>query len=213
MSLAVLCSVVCAVAVLAILVTTRGGDRRSEWVFKPVAATAFVAAGLAWGGADSRFGLALVIGLGLSWWGDVLLIPKDRRAFLAGLVAFLLGHLAYATAFALRGVEPAWVAGGALAAGAVAVPVLRWLLPHVEPPMKAPVLAYVTVISAMVALSLGTVAAHGNPWIAVGAIAFFASDLAVARDQFVRREWWNKLWGLPLYFGAQLVLAWCAGAP
>jgi hypothetical protein len=36
---------------------------------------------------------------------------------------------------------------------------------------------------------------------------FYVSDLAVARQRFVAQSWTNKLWGLPLYFGAQLVLA------
>jgi uncharacterized membrane protein YhhN len=78
--------------------------------------------------------------------------------------------------------------------------------------MKLPVLAYMTVISSMVALALGTVAAHGDPWIAVGAIAFYLSDLAVAREKFVSPGWLNRLWGLPLYYGAQMVLSFAAGA-
>ena len=77
--------------------------------------------------------------------------------------------------------------------------------------MKAPVLAYMVVISTMVALAVGTVVAHGNAWIVVGAVGFYLSDLSVARDRFVARGWVNRVWGLPLYFGAQLVLAWCAG--
>jgi hypothetical protein len=35
-----------------------------------------------------------------------------------------------------------------------------------------------------------------------------ASDVAVARDRFVVRSLANSLWGLPLYFVAQLLLAW-----
>ena len=42
----------------------------------------------------------------------------------------------------------------------------------------------------------------------VGAFAFYLSDLAVARQRFVVKSFTNKAWGLPLYFGAQLVLAW-----
>ena len=47
----------------------------------------------------------------------------------------------------------------------------------------------------------------------VGALGFFLSDLAVARERFVAKGFTNKLWGLPLYYGAQLLLAWTAGAP
>jgi uncharacterized membrane protein YhhN len=79
--------------------------------------------------------------------------------------------------------------------------------------MKAPVIAYMVVISAMVALSIGTVALLGNALIVVGAVAFYLSDISVARERFVASTWTNRAWGLPLYFGAQLVLAWCAGRP
>jgi hypothetical protein len=30
----------------------------------------------------------------------------------------------------------------------------------------------------------------------------------VARDQFVAPGYKNRLWGLPLYFGSQMLLAW-----
>ena len=43
------------------------------------------------------------------------------------------------------------------------------------------------------------------------ALAFYASDLAVARDQFVKREFRNRAWGMPLYFYAQMILASQAG--
>jgi hypothetical protein len=36
---------------------------------------------------------------------------------------------------------------------------------------------------------------------------FYASDLSVARDRFVVFRFSNRAWGLPLYFGAQLILA------
>ena len=41
-----------------------------------------------------------------------------------------------------------------------------------------------------------------------GAVLFFVSDLAVARDRFIARTFANKAWGLPLYFSGQLLIAW-----
>jgi hypothetical protein len=78
---------------------------------------------------------------------------------------------------------------------------------HVPAAMKAPVMAYMAVITAMVALAAGTVALHGNAYILLGAVSFYLSDLSVARDRFVVTAFSNKLWGWPLYFGAQIVLA------
>jgi hypothetical protein len=43
--------------------------------------------------------------------------------------------------------------------------------------------------------------------VVVGALAFTASDVSVARDRFVQPAFHNRAWGLPLYFGAQLLLA------
>lgn len=144
----------------------------------------------------------------------MLLIPKGaRRAFAAGLVAFLLGHLAFAVAFAVRGLSGVWLAGGVLATAAVAVPIARWLLPHVPDALRLPVRAYVLVISLMVATAAGAFGATGDAALLAGAVAFFGSDLAVARERFVEKGLANKLWGLPLYYAGQLLLAWTAGAP
>jgi uncharacterized membrane protein YhhN len=97
-----------------------------------------------------------------------------------------------------------------LPVAASSVLALRYLWPHVQanaPKLQWPVLVYVAVISTMLVCAAGASAHVGNPWILVGAIAFYVSDLAVARQRFVAQEFSNKLWGLPLYFGAQLVIA------
>lgn len=181
--------------------------RRLEWVVKPLAALLFLAAGLAAGALSHAWGTALFIGLGLAAVGDVLLIPKDRRSFLAGLVAFLGGHVAYGIAFAMRGLDVPWTLASLAGLALIAAPVLRWLWPHVEGKMRAPVLAYVVVITVMVALAVGTFVQRGDARLLVGAVAFYLSDLAVARDRFVASGFVNKAWGLPLYFYAQLLLA------
>jgi uncharacterized membrane protein YhhN len=73
--------------------------------------------------------------------------------------------------------------------------------------MVGAVRTYMVVIGTMSTLACGVTAA-GGPWqVAVGALAFTASDVSVARDRFVRHEFVNRAWGLPLYFGAQLLLA------
>ena len=77
-------------------------------------------------------GQAICLGLGLSWFGDVFLLSKARRWFLAGLVAFLLGHVAYVVAFALRGLDPAQAALLAPAIAGVGFGVWRWLSPHLS---------------------------------------------------------------------------------
>jgi uncharacterized membrane protein YhhN len=194
-------------AVALLLVAEFRGSHAGVWVAKPLASTGFLGAALAAGAQGSGYGRWVLAGLAVSWLGDVLLIPHARAAFLAGLVSFLLGHVAYAVAFAERGLSVGGVVLAALALVPAALAALRWLGPHVPAEMRLPVRAYVTVISAMVACAVGTEVAASAPAILVGALMFFVSDLAVARDRFVAPGPWNRAWGLPLYYGAQLVLA------
>ena len=39
------------------------------------------------------------------------------------------------------------------------------------------------------------------------AVAFYLSDVSVARDRFVAPGFGNRIWGLPLYYAAQLLFA------
>ena len=73
--------------------------------------------------------------------------------------------------------------------------------------MAAPVVAYVVVISVMVTLAFGSFGDGATLLIPVGATLFFVSDLFVARDKFVAPGTVNRVWGLPLYYGAQILLA------
>jgi uncharacterized membrane protein YhhN len=195
-------------AVAALLLAEGRGLRPGVWIAKPVASAGFVALALACGASGTRYGRWVLVALLLGALGDLLLIPKGaKRSFAAGLVSFLLGHLAFVVAFLVRGTAWPWLLGGALAAGAIGVPLLRWLSPHVPASLRAPVLAYVAVISAMVAAAAGAFGAGAGGTLLAGALGFFASDLAVARERFVEKSFTNKLWGLPLYYAAQLLLA------
>jgi uncharacterized membrane protein YhhN len=191
----------------ALFVAVHRGSKVGEWVFKPLAATGFVISALQHGALQSRYGVLIYLGLCLSWWGDVLLIPKTKKTFLAGLGAFLLAHLAYAAAFVARGMSWTAAIAGFVVLTLPLAAVGRWLLPKVPTSMRLPVRAYMAVITVMVACAMGTVVAHGGLAVLVGALAFYLSDLSVARDRFVSPGFDNKLWGWPLYFGAQLVLA------
>lgn len=189
------------------------GSRVGIWVAKPLAAIGFVAVGLAVGGLDSPAGRWVIGGLVLCLIGDVLLIPRDREhVFQAGIGSFLLGHVAYVGAFITAGID--WgVAAWALAATVIPVViVLRWLLPNVPPDFKIPVYAYTCVISAMVVAAVGAFASGAPLAALIGALLFYASDIAVARDRFVTSSFTNGAWGLPAYFGGQLFIASAAAA-
>jgi uncharacterized membrane protein YhhN len=196
------------VAVAGLLVAEFRRSRAGLWVAKPVASLAFIWAGLTAGALDSGYGQFVLLGLVLCLVGDVLLIPLERPAvFRAGVFAFLAGHVAYSAAFLTRPLDPLGLAAGAVLLAVVVGAVLRWIGPTLPAGMVWPVRVYMIVIGVMSALACGVTAA-GGPWaVAVGALAFTASDVSVARDRFVRHEFVNRAWGLPLYYGAQLLLA------
>jgi uncharacterized membrane protein YhhN len=167
------------------------------------ASLGFVGLALALGGAGTPFGQRVLAALLLSLLGDALLLSAARPMFLAGLVAFLLAHVAYVAAFLGAGVLPLWpLPLLALGVGLT----LRWLWPHLGS-MKGPVVAYCLVIAAMVAAAMGVPSAAVH----AGAVLFFLSDLLVARDRFAAPGFANRAAGLPLYYAAQLLLAGAVG--
>jgi uncharacterized membrane protein YhhN len=181
---------------------------RGKWLCKPLAAAAYVWAALAWGALESTYGRWLLAGLVLCWWGDVLLIPRQRRAwFRAGILAFLVGHLAYIAAFLHLRIGLLGLVMGNLMAAALVWLVWSWLGPRLPSDYRRLVAVYVIVICAMLVAAFA--AADGvDRWaIALGATFFALSDVSVARDRFVTKAFVNRAWGLPLYFAAQLILA------
>lgn len=174
-----------------------GGNRRLEYIAKPLTMAALLVVAATLDPADPTRRLWFVAALGFSLVGDVfLMLPRDR--FLPGLVAFLLAHLCYLGGL-LRG-EPSAV-GLVVGAGAIIVavvvtgrPLLRALRrKHGE--LVAPVAVYIVAISAMVvaAATFGPVAA------AAGALLFAASDSVLARQRFVQTAPWAPVTVMVLY--------------
>lgn len=172
--------------------------RPARAVFKSLCSLGFLLFALSLG-LDSLFAQLIFVGLLLSVVGDVLLLGSNR-AFLAGLAAFLLAHLAYLGAFVQVGTPTLW---GLLLVLAVGYFWLRWLWPYLGS-WKAPVLAYGVIISLMLWAGLGT--ERSEIWL--GAVLFYLSDLFVARQRFVVQQPLNPLLGLPLYYAAQYLLTW-----
>jgi uncharacterized membrane protein YhhN len=178
---------------------TPGGEPSgpSFWLTKGAASACFVALGVI-----SRAAAPMMIALALAFGGDLLLVPKDARVFRAGIVVFLLAHISLSVAFVLLGDESWTRVSFAIPLLIVAAfTVARALLPRVPPTLRAAVVAYMIVISGMVAL------AAGAGWLVVPALAFYANDLLVARDRFVEKRFWHRAVGLPLYYGAMAAFA------
>lgn len=200
----------CGALVGGLLYAERRESVRLKSVFKPAASLAFILAGIAAGAPDSAFGRAILAGLVLCAAGDVLLIARAPRSFLAGMGAFAAGHAAYVAAFLIGGVAvtPAAI-GAALAAAVFAIGLLAWLWRDLKA-FRGPVIFYSLIISVMVAASVGHWSAapsRESAQLALAAAGFAVSDLSVARDQFRARAFFNRLWGLPLYYASQCLFA------
>lgn len=195
------------VAVIALVSSDMRLRRPGRYLFKPLAAAAFLWLALTLGSLDSHYGQVLLVGLLLCAAGDVLLMFKPPGAFLAGLVAFLCGHLAYAVAFYQLPTNASGLAWSALPALALMVGTTLWLRKHLEGPMRIAVPLYMLVITVMLLFAGMTTGQAGATFIIAGAWGFAFSDLAVARHQFINPTPLNGLWGTPLYFFSQMLIA------
>lgn len=196
-----------AVAVSGLVASDWQRQLAGRFICKPLAALSFIWLALLLGATQGSYGQWLLAGLLLCALGDVLLMFEAEGAFLAGLVAFLCGHLLYAVAFTQLPVNSTGLALAAVPGLLLMVATLRWLRPYLQWPMKAAVPLYILVIVAMLVFAGGTWGQPGASLILAGAWGFALSDLAVARRQFVNPSRINGLWGTPLYFSAQLLLA------
>jgi len=172
----------------------------------PLAALAFAAGGRVVGARTLALALALHAA------GDLLL----ERRFLAGLVAFLLGHLAYIALLWPRRRSLDELGGGLrVALGSVALVaslVLAVLVPRLGAGLAVAVPLYVAVLVAMAGSAL--LARPAQPWLAVGATLFVTSDALLALERFVGiASAGAPVW--PSYVLAQLFLSigWLARGP
>lgn len=192
---------------VALVISDLRDFRKGRYLFKPVAAFAFIYVALVVGATQSDYGNWLLAGLMLCLVGDVLLMAESDRFFLAGLFSFLLGHLLYCVAFLQLPLNwgALWIS--LLPTLGLVVAALAWLKPYLPQDMKVGVTAYILVIAAMLGSSSMTYDYVHGTLIVAGAVGFAISDLAVAAEQFVKPSRWNKLWGTPLYFISQMLLA------
>jgi len=205
-----LISFFCASAVAALLFAEYRDNTRLKWLAKPAASASFIAVAVLSGALGSSFCQLVLVGLVFCFAGDVFLISRAPRAFLIGMGAFALGHLAYIGAFTAIGTPlTSMTTIPVILMGLMVFLSLRWLWPNLGS-FRYPVTIYSLIIGVMVIASIQTGApSSASPYwpVALGAVGFAISDIAVARDQFVRREFFNRLWGLPLYYAAQMLLA------
>ncbi len=123
----------------------------------------------------------LAAALALSALGDLALSRPGRRAFLAGMIAFALAHLAYIALMIKAGAAlPPPLPALALILAALSTEI--WLAPRTGA-LRWPVRAYVAVIAAMGLMALGLPGGYGPARAA--ALLFMLSDALLALETFV----------------------------
>jgi uncharacterized membrane protein YhhN len=176
--------------------------RPTELWSKPLTLVALIGAALALDPNDPVVRSWFVVALVLSLVGDVFLLGDDSW-FVAGLAAFLAGHLAYVVGFVLA--EPwRWSSFGlaCIGLGVLAIVVGRRVVAGAvehRTALRVPVASYLGVISLMVA----SAAAAGNWWAVAGAVLFLSSDTILGWRQFVSHRPWMPVAIMVTYHLAQ----------
>ncbi|MFN8018974.1 MAG: lysoplasmalogenase [Acidimicrobiales bacterium] len=181
-----------------------------RYVAKPATLLALIGVAATLTPADPTIRTWMVVGLVLSLGGDVLLMfDDDERFFIAGLVSFLLGHIAYVVGLQLGRESWAWTAVGVavvvVAIATVGRRVVLGVRSGEHPELLGPVIAYLLVISTMVVSAFGTTGA----WAIAGAMLFYASDATLAWNRFLEQRRFGQLAVMVTYHLGQIgLVAW-----
>ena len=185
-------------------------------IFKPLASFGFI--GIAWMGElslSSGYGLALICAFILSTVGDIVLIRQDNLGLALGLSAFLLAHVAYIWAGLTDDFYPLdWTFQSGIRLSVLLVSFLLigrmiylFFKEDIPPKLQIPSLTYIMVIGLMMTSILECAWQNQNMLMAGGALCFWCSDISVAHARFKKAGFLNRLWGLPLYYLAQILFA------
>ena len=206
--IAIAVTVGCLLAASSLVVAEFRNLNAARALSKIAASTAFVLVALALHAAASSYGRLVLLAFVFSWIGDACLLSRRSVPFMAGLCSFLLAQVAFSAAFATGSLSTNTLFVSLIIASAIGAITLRWLWHRLDARYKLAVTAYVVAIVVMCTMAIAHDAASQSWLAAVGAMAFAASDISVARDRFVVSAFINKAWGLPVYYCAQLLLAW-----
>lgn len=177
-------------------------------VTKPATLVALIGVAVTLDPVSPGIRTAMVVGLVFSLGGDVFLMLPEKW-FVAGLGSFLVGHIAYVVAMQSAPTSVTGTLVGLAVVGlgiaVVGQRVVRGVAAGEHRALVGPVIAYLTVISAMVVSAFGTEA----PWAIVGASLFYASDATLAWNRFLTPLTWGPLAVMVTYHLGQMgLVAW-----
>lgn len=169
---------------------------RLEYFFKPATMAAIIVAAALWlpYSGNPRLAQFFILGFVFSLAGDIFLMVPNPRFFLFGLAAFLCAQIAYILALNPTLPPPAawWLLAPIGLTGAwLVVSVVRGLHAADHDSLRAPVIIYGIVISAMLFSAWATL--FRPDWsraqcacVVAGATLFFISDAMLSWNRFVK---------------------------
>ena len=173
---------------------------------KMTAAGAFLAIGFSGSHTELPQQL-LMLGLIFGFIGDAALLSQEKKPFLVGIGAFLIGHALYAVAWLPSFTAATLTQFPSLLFILLALTFTPFIIRYTDGFMKKAVVAYILVITVMGITSVGQTALTGDARYVVGAAMFALSDVSVALDRFTPIPRWHRWLGIPLYFVSQYILA------
>jgi uncharacterized membrane protein YhhN len=203
------------ILLLGLLYYEKKEDRKPLLVVKSILSLLFVVTALIQLHPVLAYYHYLFAGLVFCLIGDVCLALPQKKAFMAGLVAFLVGHVLYIFGFSALTQIYDWISAWLFIFFCMSALIFLWLRPHLKS-MLIPVLLYILVITIMVSGAWGvfwksSFRISGRVFILLGSLCFYFSDVFVARNKFIKEEYRNRLLGLPLYYTGQFLLAFSVG--
>ena len=167
---------------------------------------------------DKTYAAVILAGLAFGAAGDVclnlrhLIGSRGKAVFMAGIAAFLIGHLFYL--FALIRRSPRMLLWAVPAAAVLAALLLWWILKRIEAQgaLRAFGILYLAVVFFMACCAAGLLpleAANPGAWLfAAGAVLFAASDVLLVLNQFGKRRYPAfRAMNLSLYYLGQIAIA------
>lgn len=145
--------------------------------------------------AATSFQYVLIAALVASWLGDILLIPKGTKWFIAGGISFLISHILFIFVYvpAIRWETVNWwiVIPAAAVYAAVSVSVTLSIRKEIHKPMLAAMILYLLANSAMnlfALLQLMSCKNAGASLAYLGAVFFFASDCTLYLVRYHKKK-------------------------
>ena len=207
-----------AVAVILLIRAEFRKEKRHIYILKPICTLLVIAMALLSlrdPAHNTTYSVGVLLGLLFSFGGDLaLMFQENRKAFMVGLVLFLLAQVVYAAVFGTLGRPSArdWVTAAILLLAGVG---LFLLMRSNLGKMQVPVIVYIVVISWMVSRAASTLASpvfgNGQAWmITCGAILFYISDVILAAARFWKPWSYHRI-SLAFYYAGQMLIALAAG--